>query len=84
MNAYEDWADMAYRIAVGDRLKAKVVRVDRWGIQLDLGLPFPGFIDRLNVGDDIEKFSPGMDLEVTVVQLAEYNHQIRAHLADSA
>ncbi len=80
----EDWADMAFRVAVGDRLRAKVLRVDRWGLQLDLGLPFPGFIDRLNIGDDIERFYPGMELEVIVVQLAEYNHQVRVHLADNA
>ena len=78
----ERWAEMAYRVAVGDRLRATVQRVDRWGIQLDLGLPFSGFMDRLNVGDDVERFHPGMKVDVVVVQLAEYNHQIRVRLAD--
>ena len=78
----ERWADMAYRVAVGDRLRATVQRVDRWGIQLDIGLPFSGFMDRLNVGDDLERFHPGMEVDVVVVQLAEYNHQIRVRPAD--
>ena len=79
----ERWGEMAYRVAVGDRLRAIIQRVDRWGIQLDLGLPFDGFMDRLNVGDDLERFHPGMKLDVIVVQLAEYNHQIRVRLADN-
>jgi ribosomal protein S1 len=79
----EAWAEMAYRVGVGDRLRATVQRVDRWGIQLDVGLPFDGFMDRLNVGDDLERFNPGMKVDVIVVQLAEYNHQIRVRLADS-
>jgi ribosomal protein S1 len=78
-----DWGDMAHMVAVGDRLKAKVLRVDRWGLLVDLGLPFDGFIDRLNVGNELESFYPGLELDVVVVQLAEYNHQIRVHLFDS-
>ncbi|WP_373308224.1 S1 RNA-binding domain-containing protein [Cellulomonas oligotrophica] len=75
---------MAYRVAIGDRLRAGVLQVERWGILVDLGLPFNGFIDRLSIGDDLERFHPGLEIEVVVVQLAEYNHQVRVHLADSA
>lgn len=75
------WNEIPYRIAVGDRLKAKVKRVDRWGLLVDLGLPFDGFIDRLNAGDDLGRFVVGGELDVKVVQLAEYNHQIRVHIA---
>jgi ribosomal protein S1 len=78
------WGDMAHLVAVGDRLKAKVLRVDRWGLLVDLDLPFVGFIDRLNVGNELERFYPGLEIDVVVVQLAEYNHQIRVHLAESA
>jgi hypothetical protein len=76
-----DWRDVAHLVAVGDRLKARVLRVDRWGLLVDVDLPFNGFIDRLNIGDDLERFHPGLELDVVVVQLAEYNHQIRLHLA---
>lgn len=78
------WDDMAYMVAVGDRRTAKVLRVDRWGLLVDLGLPFDGFIDRLNVGDELERFYPGLEIDVVVVQFAEYNHQIRVHLDKGA
>lgn len=79
-----NWGDMAHLVAVGDRFSARVLRVDRWGLLVDLGLPFNGFIDRLNVGDELERLRPGSEIDVIVVQLAEYNHQIRVHLAGGA
>jgi ribosomal protein S1 len=77
----ERWAEMPYRVAIGDRVRGTVQRVDRWGIRLDLGLPFAGFMDRLTAGDDLERFYPGLEVDVIVVQFAEYNHQIRVRLA---
>jgi hypothetical protein len=75
---------VAYLVAVGDRCTAKVLRIDRWGLLVDPGLPFHGFIARLNVGDELERFSPGLEVDVVVVQFAEYNHQLRVRLAKGA
>jgi ribosomal protein S1 len=72
-----DWSDLASIVAVGDRLTGTILRVDRWGLQLDLRLPFDGFMDRLHIGNDLERYQQGQEIEVIVVQLAEYNHQIR-------
>jgi ribosomal protein S1 len=71
------WNDLPMSIAVGEHRQARVARVDRWGLLLDLGLPFPGFMDRLHIGDDIDVFQVDDELEVEVVQLAEYNRQVR-------
>ena len=72
-----EWSDLPDRVAVGDRLRGTIQRVDRWGIQLDLQLPFDGFMDRLHIGNDLENYHGGEEVEVVVLQLAEYNHQIR-------
>lgn len=73
----EDWSEIPYLVAVGQRMRATILRVDRWGLLLDLGLPFKGFMDRLHIGNDLDRYHAGDGLDVVVVQLAEYNHQIR-------
>lgn len=73
----QEWSDLPFRVAVGNRLKGTILRVDRWGLQLDLHLPFDGFMDRLHIGNELEKYHEGQEVDVVVVQLAEYNHQIR-------
>lgn len=71
------WNDLPMLVALGELRQARIVRVDRWGILLDLGLPFPGFMDRLHVGEDLDRYHVDDELEVVVVQFAEYNKQIR-------
>jgi ribosomal protein S1 len=73
----DDWSDLRFRIALGQQLRGTILRVDRWGILVDLELPFKGFIDRLEVRNSVDQYKPGDDIDVVVMQFAEYNHQIR-------
>ncbi len=76
-----DWSALSATVSVGDLLRARVVRVDRWGALLELRLPFPGFMDRLNIDETtLGSLEVGDDLEVVVVQWAEYNRQVRVRL----
>lgn len=71
------WDDLIASVALGEHRVARIVRVERWGALVDLGLEFPGFIDSLHLGDDIEAYRVDDEWEVEVIQFAEYNNQIR-------
>ena len=72
-----EWSRLSRNVTVGQELSATVLRVDRWGLLLDLGLPFKGFMDRLQAGDNLDQYRPGTTVDVIVTQLADYNRQIR-------
>jgi ribosomal protein S1 len=77
-----EWVALSHRVAPGDRLKARVLDVQRWGLYLDVEMQFPGFMDSLQVGEHIERYSIGQEIDVVVIELAEYNHQIRVGPAE--
>ena len=75
------WRERPYRVSLGQELTGRVRRVDRWGLLLDLGLGVNGFMDRLYLGDDLDRYVPGAEIQVIVVQFAEHNRQIRVRPA---
>jgi ribosomal protein S1 len=81
--SFDEWSELPFRVHLGQRVRGTILRVNRWGVLLDLNLPFPGFMDRLHIGNNLDRYRVGEDIEVVVVQFAEYNQQIRVRpLAD--
>lgn len=89
----DEWDDLVDALGVGQHVEATVTAVHQFGAFLELGWPFKGFIDVLELSDE-KPLKPGQALEVEVLMLNDAHQQVRAcpvdpafrrtHAADSA
>ena len=52
MNKRSEWERIISSIKLGDKITGTVTSHKAYGLYLDLGFSFPGFVDRLNIIDE--------------------------------
>lgn len=77
----DEWDNLVDALSVGDRMSGMVMRSLTFGAFLDIGWPFPAFVDVACLSPD-NPLQEGQSLEVEIVLLDDARQQVRAWPAD--
>ncbi|MFV0443667.1 MAG: S1 RNA-binding domain-containing protein [Planctomycetaceae bacterium] len=69
------WNALLGRIVAGDRLTGRIDQIASFGVFVDLGEEFPGFVDVLELDDTPLNIGDAVDVEV--LGFTAHNRQIR-------
>ena len=76
-----EWHEMAAGHYRDQEVEGVIECVERWGLVINLGLPFVGFVDGADVSEGV-RYKPGERHTFRIQGFAEYNLQVRLTIAD--
>jgi ribosomal protein S1 len=85
----EEWAHLKSDVHIGDILHGKVLAHWPFGIFVDIGRPFVGLIEIVNLRERGQRITPtefpplGAGIRAVVVDFTDHNHQVRLSMRPS-